>query len=581
MSSTRSLRCAPVWFVLATLALTLPAAAKAQVTPAATAGLESSTVPGAAPQGAPIAQPPAPPEYFQLPPLQKIQRSPQAYGVDAAPSVVLKTIEVTPNSLLTPDEVKRVTSVYLGVPVTLEDVEGLRDALTEMIVAKGYINSGALLPDQDISSGKLSITIVEGKLSHVEVTGTTYLNQAYIVQRLKIDPNTPLSAAELQTAYQLLLQDRNLSHLNARLLPGDKPGEAVFDIDATEQPRYGWSAFAASDRSPAVGDTRGGLSGHFASLALPGDDVSGEIGRTAGMTDEALSYSAPLTAQNLMLNVQVQGANAKILSHPFNLLDAISDSLYESLGLSYPLIVEPGRSLVLASEIDHIRVRTALLGQDFSFSPGAVDGITEYTTSRTTLTYSYFSNVSSYVVSLMGSKGLLGNRMATGVDRDFGYFDLSGSYIRRINDANHRLVLKGALRTGHEALYATEMFVIGGGNTVRGYRQNALLGTSGYWASAEYQVPLVSVIHLRSQVPSYIAPSTLMIGAFLDTGHVGAFASPSAGGPRDLTAVGLHTVWSPTSRFDIDMYFAAHLRKKEYSGSYQDEGFGFATHYKF
>ena len=579
MSPFRIFLAAPVWFVLATLTLAVPVAAKAQVTPAPTAGLETAT----APQGAPLQepQPLAPPQYFQLPPLEKIQRSPQAYGVNGAPSVVLKTIEVTPTSLLTPEEIKRVTSVYIGVPVTLEDVEGLRDALTEMIVAKGYINSGAVLPDQDISSGKLSITIVEGRLSRVEVTGTKYLNQAYLVQRLKIDPNRPLSAAELQTAYQLLLQDRNISHLNARLVPGDKPGEAVFDIDTTEQPRYGWSTFLASDRSPAVGDTRGGLSGHFASLVLPGDDVSGEIGRTSGMTDEALSYSAPLTSQNLMLNLQVQGANAKILAHPFNALDAISDSLYESVGLSYPLIVEPGRSLILASEIDHIRVRTALLGEDFSFSPGAVDGITEYTTSRTTLTYSYVSNLSSYVVSLTGSKGLLGNRLATGVDRYFGYLDLSGSYIRRVNDENHRLVLKGAIRASHEALYATEMFVIGGGDTVRGYRQNALLGTSGYWASAEYQVPMVSVIHLKAQVPSYIAPSTLMIGAFIDAGHVDAYASPAAGGPRELAAVGLHARWTPTARFDVDMYFAAHLRKSEYSGSYQDQGFGFATHFKF
>ena len=579
MSPSRTFRFAPVWFVLAALAFTLPTNVKAQVAPAPTAGLETN----ATPQGAPLAQPQplAAPQYFQLPPLEKIQRSPQAYGVNAAPSIVLKTIEVTPTSLLTAEEIKRVTSVYIGPPVTLEDIDGLRDTLTEMIVAKGYINSGAVLPDQDISSGKLSITIVEGRLSRVEVTGTKYLNQAYLVRRLKIDPNTPLSAAELQTAYQLLLQDRNVSHLNARLLPGDRPGEAVFDIDATEQPRYGWSAFLASDRSPAVGDTRGGLSGHFASLAVPGDDVSGEIGRTNGMTDEALSYSAPLTARNLMLNLQVQGANAKILAHPFNALDAISDSLYESVGLSYPLIVEPGRSLIVASEIDHIRVRTALLGEDFSFSPGAVDGITEYTTLRTTLTYSYFSNVSSYVVSLMGSKGLLGNRLAVGVDRYFGYLDLSGSYIRRLNDENHRLVLKGAIRASHEALYATEMFVIGGGDTVRGYRQNALLGTSGYWASAEYQVPMVSVIHLKAQVPSYIAPSTLMIGAFVDAGHVDAYASPSAGGPRELAAVGLHTKWTPIARFDVDMYFAAHLRRSEYSGSYQDQGFGFATHFKF
>ena len=550
---------------------------------ALTLELETQTQP-------PAANPAAPEPAFQLPALDQVLRTPAAYGSTGARFRVAEVV-VGRTKLLTKAEIARYTAPFINAEVTLADINALRDELTDAVVAKGYINSGAVIDATNLRDGVLSITIVEGRLRRIKVnlcdkTGHCrarggYLKPDYISQRLAAGgTDQPLKADQLQQAFQLLLEDHNLSHLNARLVPGAAPGDAELDVDASEEPRQSVTAVIASDRSPAVGDTRAGIGGNFAPELIAGDQVTSQIGRTEGLTDGALSYKAPLTANNLDLLLYAQGSSAKILSRPLNALDAVSRSVYFGGGLSYPLIALPGRSLVLSSNIDLMHVETSLLNQAYSFSPGAVNGVTQYVASRTNLTYTYFSNVSSYVLNLGITGGLHGDRNATGVDTHFVYADLSGSFITRLNNLNHRLILKADARLTGSRLYATESFVIGGSESVRGYRQNALIGDSGYWASVEYQIPLVSVLPPMDTINPMFSSQSVTLGGFFDAGHVtGAINIPGAG--HDLAAIGLHTIWTPTTHFDLDMYLAHQMDPTPYSGSYQDSGFGFAAHMKY
>src|SRR6478735_2333788 len=42
---------------------------------------------------------------------------------------------------------------YLGKPISTEQLEDIRQALTRLYVNAGYINSGAVLPDQTVEDG--------------------------------------------------------------------------------------------------------------------------------------------------------------------------------------------------------------------------------------------------------------------------------------------------------------------------------------------------------------------------------------------------------------------------------------------
>jgi len=68
-------------------------------------------------------------------------------------SVFVREIRVTGNTVFTPAELTEVTDSYVNRALTVEDLEALRLALTRYYVTRGYVNSGAIIPDQTVTEG--------------------------------------------------------------------------------------------------------------------------------------------------------------------------------------------------------------------------------------------------------------------------------------------------------------------------------------------------------------------------------------------------------------------------------------------
>src|SRR5688572_32644258 len=65
--------------------------------------------------------------------------------------VFVRDIRVTGSSVFTAEDLAKVTAPYLNRELTSEDLEALRVALTLLYVNNGYVNSGAILPDQTVT----------------------------------------------------------------------------------------------------------------------------------------------------------------------------------------------------------------------------------------------------------------------------------------------------------------------------------------------------------------------------------------------------------------------------------------------
>src|SRR3546814_8677404 len=61
---------------------------------------------------------------------------------------------------------------YLGRCVTVDDIERLLGEVTKAYIDRGYATTRAYLPEQDLSSGRLRIEVVEGRISRIEVDGS-------------------------------------------------------------------------------------------------------------------------------------------------------------------------------------------------------------------------------------------------------------------------------------------------------------------------------------------------------------------------------------------------------------------------
>ncbi|MBF0564490.1 MAG: ShlB/FhaC/HecB family hemolysin secretion/activation protein [Nitrospirae bacterium] len=105
------------------------------------------------------------------------------------------------------EELSKITSKYTGTEITFEQLQQLRYELTLFYTDKGYINSGAIIPDQKVTEGTIEIRIIEGTLTQIEIVGQRHIDASYLTGRLSLYAGPPLNVYELQRGLQLLLQD--------------------------------------------------------------------------------------------------------------------------------------------------------------------------------------------------------------------------------------------------------------------------------------------------------------------------------------------------------------------------------------
>src|SRR5262245_9010669 len=99
--------------------------------------------------------PPSPPlQRPVLPPVPPL--SPEEQERLPVPRVFVRQINVTGNTIFSEADLAAVTTMYVNRYLTSEDLEALRLALTRLYVNAGYINSGAVLPDQTVTAGVIT-----------------------------------------------------------------------------------------------------------------------------------------------------------------------------------------------------------------------------------------------------------------------------------------------------------------------------------------------------------------------------------------------------------------------------------------
>ncbi len=554
---------------LATAWLCLPAALYAQdVGPPAVPGRDprppALLVPG---QGTPQLQAPTTP-----PPVL-----PSTGGT--TPRLRVTEIRVVGNTVFSAEELAPVTAPYVGRDVTAEDLSALRQALTLKYVQAGYINSGALLPDQQVAQGVIEYRIVEGRLSGITVTGTEHLHSDYVRDRLALGGAAPLSVNTLQDRLQILLQGPFIARINAELAPGDRPGEAVLNARIQEGPRSQMSATLDNDISPSLGAARATLRGQLLSPSGRGDILGWDLGHAQGYTKASVSYGIPLNASDTTLDVFADVSRAKVVEKPLNALDIQSRSRTVGLRVTHPLLRTAREQLNLSVGFDRRQSRSELLDTGFAFSPGVEpDGESKV---------SVFRFVQDYVARDTGQVTAIRSTVSWGVGA-FGATNLgsnvpNGKFVgwlgqfqhaRRIGQSDSQLVLRFDGQLVSKPLLPLEQFAVGGMRTVRGFRTNQLVRDYGYAASVEVRVPI-----LRSQDGSAL----LQLAPFIDAGGAW-YKGRATDTPRTLSSAGVGLRYDPFPGLHAELYRAHTFAGRDVvnpSRSLQDRGWHLAIRADF
>ncbi len=480
------------------------------------------------------------------------------------------------NSVFPDRELQEIARPFTVRPVALADLEELRHRLTLKYIENGYVNSGALLPDQKVTDGIVVYRIVEGRLNEMRVRGTERLDPGYVRERLRLGAGPPLNTGALQESFQLLLADPLIERMNATLAPGAQPGESVLDVEVARAQPYELSASIDNHRPPSTGAEEARLDGRLHNPAGLGDLLDLSLQRTMGATDYRIGYAFPVTARDTRLLLRYQDTSSSIIEQPLADLDIDSRTWRLDAGLTHPLYRTPSRNLTLGAYVSLGRNETHLLGLPFSFSPGAVRGVSRVSAIRLMQEYTRRGADQAFAARSLLSIGVdaFGATTHDGglPDSRFIAWLLQLQYARRILDNGAQLILRGGLQLADDRLVPLERIALGGANSVRGYRENELVRDQGGFGSLELRYPLTGPA--GSTLGGL--PGKLQIAPFVDFGY-GRDKGGGAGDDR-LLSVGLGLLWSLPPRFTAELYLARDLYQAPNPASdynLQDDGVHF------
>jgi hemolysin activation/secretion protein len=535
--------------------------------PPPAAPLPPETLPSEKPLPPPEFRKP-PPQILELPPLPP----PESGRVPFTVRVVVRKFRITGNTVVSDAELAKIAAPYENRPITSTDLEELRRQLTLYYVNKGYVNSGAVIPDQSISEGVIDIRIIEGRLTDIDVEGTQHFRKSYFTDRIALYAGAPLNLVNLQEGLQILLRDPLVAGINAELAPGARPGEAVLKARVAEAPRYDLGATLDNKLSPSLGEAALTMFGEMRNLVGYGDVASGSFGVADGIPyDVKLRYRSPLNARDTTGALYYEKANAKVVQHPFDELDITST--VETIGaqVSHPFYRSANDQLALSAALEKRESRTTLLGEPFSFSPGVEDGKAVVSVLR--LGQDFLHRGRDQVLALRSTISFGLNAFGSTVHSDapdsrFRAWLGQAQFVQRLTERGDQLHLRLNFQVANDSLLPLEKFSVGGLDSVRGYRTNQLVRDEGYTASVEYRRPV------------FANPSgwrNLQVAAFLDRGWAKDKLEPNPG-PSGLTGYGLGLIWTPSSRYFAEVYVAGRTQAPQQSGhSVQDE----AVYFRF
>lgn len=504
-------------------------------------------------EGPSVTRPALPPfesERPSPPPPMPVLPTPERRGrLYDEPLVFVREVRLIGNTAFSTAELEPVLAPFVGRTVTAGELLQLRDRLTNFYIERGYVNSGALIPDQNIENGVVEIQIVEGRLAEIAILGLESLDPAFVEDRIALGMGPPLNVNQLRERIQLLLLDRAIERLDARLGPGLEPGEGRLEVDVEEAPRYQSRARIANDRAPSIGGTRGEVSFEFGNMLGFGDPLVVDLSVAEGLQELEFSYDVPVTATDLSLFVSGQIADFQVVEEPLNILDIEGSSRSILGGITVPVLRSLDNEVLLQPFLERRRTTTSVEGRRFSFSPGARNGQTDVTALRFAQQWLNRSRAEALALRSTFSLGLdlLGSTVnRTAPDSQFFAWLGQGQWARRLNDANWQVRLRGDLQLTPDPLLPVERIALGGSSTVRGYRQNQLVVDNGWDASAELHIPLGRVPSTKAERD--LGPVTLT--AFVDTGGGWNVDDPGPD-PAFLAGIGAGINWQPTQHIDL------------------------------
>ena len=485
-------------------------------------------------------------------------------------------IHVTGSTVFSDAELAEVTAPFKNRTLTTEDLERLRLGLTLLYVNRGYITSGAVIPDQDVNFGVITVQIIEGTLAKIEVEGHDWFRAGYLRDRIERGAQTPLRLEPLQERLQLLQQDPRIEQVKAELRPGEKRGDSIMQLKVKEaSPWKAWLDFS-NYQTPVVGAERGLATIAHQNVTGNGDAFSFTYGRSRGVNPIVdTSYSLPLNRYDTTFIASYRRNDSLVVAAPFRALNLNAESEIIGFTLRQPIYRTLTDEFAVAITGEHLSNKVTSVfdtaGLPSLFIPGSSNtGVSTVSALRFIQEYVHRTSTSVIAARSRFSVGLdvLSATNNSGPLPDGQFFSWLGQVqaVRRFDDWwGMQLLGQMSLQLANDRLFPLEQIPVGGRFSVRGYRENTLIRDNAFLASVETRYPVIKFAS---------GEDLLQFAQFVDLGRAWV-AKGTTPDPQTLASVGLGLRWSilPRDRARFELYWGLPLNHVPHPpGNLQDHG---------
>jgi len=516
-------------------------------------------------------------------------------------------------------------------------LQQLANDITNLYVNNGYINSKATLsettpPQILIAEGEIN------PLDSVNcIQGLKKVDRAYVLARLSPYITSPFNANKLLEGVEYLNRDPNFSSVRATIVAAspkkrnlssdlqedldnnigarssarnatarakviecpttevesDRPS---IKIEATERNQV--QGFASFDNeSPfAVGSERYGVGLSISNISTQhmtdfgfGDRLSLTNYRTTtgGLDQYDFTYSIPVSANDALLSLRISPSNYRITQPDFAFLGIRGTNTLYEVNFKQP---------ILRSRLDELSVSLGYAyqsGQTFIFNDSNVpfgigpdaDGTTRTGVLKFSQDYILRElNNSSWAFRSQLNLGTgfgvfnVSNNKTDSPNAPTGHFLSWNGLAQRVQSLGRDVFLIGTLETqlANDPLLSSQQFVIGGAQSVRGFRQNVRVADNGIRFSLENRW-----IALREEASE---SAKLQFLPFVELGGVwNNPRNPNALPSQNFIAAGgLGAIFEPTKGLTLRLDYAIpFLQLTDKSSNLQDSSLYFRMNYQF